>query len=343
MTREFARNEKLIQARQQRGLSQEQLAEALGASSLTVGRWERGETSPTLQLRKKVCNYFEMSADDLGFVQTPPVAEAEEPEEPVLSEQDTPPLPPHLPRMSLRFSWRRLLLSGLILGALLLAFIAYQVFRPMPMLSGHLDPTPASVNLTQEGTLDWVHWGYLNSDTGNPSQFIGNPVRIDCHYNPHCLNRKHRRNSFISDYTPIGHFDRSHLPYRLYFKDGPQFSWTDGVPVAIGANARTQEYMAFVGNGFQLQVRADQTVHTLKIYLGIYQGQVACKAILSDHSAPPYTDTTLNTFDLFDTGRAVYYSFTYRAASPGQILTITLTLSADLGGANVSLAAAALQ
>jgi len=236
-----------------------------------------------------------------------------------------------------------LLLIGAILATLLSALSLFWVFHPRPMLSGHFDPTPASVNLTQEGTLDWVDWGYLNSDVGNPSQFLGNPVMIDCQYNFHCLNRKKQGNRFISDYTPIGHFDPSRLPYRLYFRNGLQFSWTNGDPVAIGANVRTTEYMAFAGNGFQLHVAADQTVHTFRIYLGVYQGQVKCTAVLSDHSAPSFTDTTLNTFDLFDTARVVYYSFTYRAASPGQRLTVTLTLAGVFGGNNISLSAATLQ
>jgi DNA-binding XRE family transcriptional regulator len=371
----------LRQAREEQDLSQSQVADKIGVNERTYRRWENEGQIPGWYAQRKLLRLFgKTTPGALGFrehtrrisflsqptqqaaqeeagrertslseaspgredpsVPTPPVVE---PEEPILGEQQTSSPSPHFICTPLRFSWRKLLLSGLILGTLLLALLVSWGVRPRPMLSGDFHPTPASVNLTQEGRRDWVHWGYLTSDIGNPSQFLGNPVLIDCHYTPHCLNRKQQGNSFISDYTPIGHVDPSHLPYRLYFKDGPQFSWTNGVPVAIGANVRTTEYMAFVGNGFQLQVAADQTVHTLRIYLGVYQGQIKCRAVLSDHSAPAFTDTTLNTFDLFDTDRAVYYSFTYRAASSGQTLTVTVTLASALGGANVSLTAATLQ
>ena len=380
-SREGKQNFLLRQAREERRLSQLQVAEAIGVDERTYRRWENEGYVPGWYAQRRLLALFgKTTPDELGFGErTPrtsllsqpaeqavpgeagqqrsslsgvspdrealsvPPPPAVEPEEPVLGEQDTSFSSPGFICTPLRFSWRRLLWSGLILATLLLALSISWVFRPRPMLSGHFTPSPASVNLTQEGTLDWVHWGYLTSDLGSPSQFLGNPVLIDCHYNPHCLNRKQQANQFISDYTPIGHFDPSRLPYRLYFKDGLQFSWTNGVPVAIGANVRTTEYMAFVGNGFQLHVAADQTVHTFRIYLGVYQGQIKCTAVLSDHSAPAFTDTTLNTFDLFDTTRTVYYSFTYRAASAGQTLTVTLTLMSALGGANVSLSAATLQ
>jgi len=369
----------LRQARQERGLSQSDVAEAIGVDVRSYRRWENEGLFPSRYAQIQLVRYFgKTTPSELGFEERTrrtsfpsqsaqqevpgeagqersslsesspgdlfvPTAPVVEPEESVLGKQHTSSSSPHFICTPRRFSWRKLLLSGLILGTLLLALLGSWVFRPRSLLSGHFTPTPASVNLTQEGTLDWVHWGYLTSDMGNPSQFLGNPVLIDCHYNPHCLNRKQQGNRFISDYVPVGHFDPYRLPYRLYFKDGLQFSWTNGVPVAIGANVRTTEYMAFAGNGFQLHVAADQTVHTFRVYLGVYQGQIKCTAVLSDRSAPSFTDTTLNTFDLFDTARAVYYSFTYRAASPGQTLTVTLTLMSALGGANVSLSAATLQ
>ena len=57
--------EKLIQLRKARGLSQEALAEQLGVSRQAVSRWELGETTPDLTNLKQLSALYGVSADYL--------------------------------------------------------------------------------------------------------------------------------------------------------------------------------------------------------------------------------------------------------------------------------------
>lgn len=46
-------------------LTQEQLAEQLSVSSVTISKWERNETLPSLELLCKLADYFEVTVDEL--------------------------------------------------------------------------------------------------------------------------------------------------------------------------------------------------------------------------------------------------------------------------------------
>lgn len=51
--------------RKSRYLTQEQLAEQLGVSAVTISKWERNETMPSLELLCKLADYFEVTVDEL--------------------------------------------------------------------------------------------------------------------------------------------------------------------------------------------------------------------------------------------------------------------------------------
>lgn len=51
--------------RQKRGVTQEELSEALGVSVQTVSRWENGVTSPDLSMFPQLTLYFGVTADFL--------------------------------------------------------------------------------------------------------------------------------------------------------------------------------------------------------------------------------------------------------------------------------------
>jgi transcriptional regulator with XRE-family HTH domain len=57
--------EKLIQLRKSRGMSQEDLAEHLDVSRQAVSRWEQGSTLPDIPNLRKLCDLFQVSADEL--------------------------------------------------------------------------------------------------------------------------------------------------------------------------------------------------------------------------------------------------------------------------------------
>ena len=57
--------EKIVELRKQKGLSQEELAEQLGVSRQAVSRWELGQTLPDIFNLVQLCELFGVSADYL--------------------------------------------------------------------------------------------------------------------------------------------------------------------------------------------------------------------------------------------------------------------------------------
>ncbi len=56
---------RLEQLRKQRGISQEELAEALQVSRQTVGALENGRYNPSILLAFKIARYFGMAIEDI--------------------------------------------------------------------------------------------------------------------------------------------------------------------------------------------------------------------------------------------------------------------------------------
>ena len=57
--------EKIVELRKQKGLSQEELAEQLGVSRQAVSRWELGQTLPDIPNLLQLCELFGVSSDYL--------------------------------------------------------------------------------------------------------------------------------------------------------------------------------------------------------------------------------------------------------------------------------------
>ena len=58
---------RLREVREQRGWTQVDLAEKVGVTERTVGRWERGEAFPTSYALTKLCMLFNMTQEELGL------------------------------------------------------------------------------------------------------------------------------------------------------------------------------------------------------------------------------------------------------------------------------------
>lgn len=58
-------NEKLQELRKSRGLTQEELAEALFVSRTAISKWESGRGYPSIDSLKQISNYFSISIDEL--------------------------------------------------------------------------------------------------------------------------------------------------------------------------------------------------------------------------------------------------------------------------------------
>ena len=62
------KNDRLIEARMQKGWSQQEMARRIGTTHVNVSRWERGDTFPSHYYRHKLCELFEKNAEDLGLI-----------------------------------------------------------------------------------------------------------------------------------------------------------------------------------------------------------------------------------------------------------------------------------
>ena len=58
-------NEKLQELRKSRGITQEELAEALYVSRTAISKWESGRGYPSIDLLKGISDYFSVTIDDL--------------------------------------------------------------------------------------------------------------------------------------------------------------------------------------------------------------------------------------------------------------------------------------
>ncbi len=169
---------------------------------------------------------------------------------------------------------------------------------------GASEEAPWRVNLTSEGTEDWVHWGL-------------NDVKA--------VDRKSHVNE-ISDLTVTG----------ASFE-----SWTNGFPVRSiwseleSANAGTNTGLWFngVGGRYSFTAPADTDERTLKVYAaGLSGATCSLTATLSDDSAPPYVSKTwignsgIGNWAPVAGDFAVVYTIRYHAASAGQTLKIAYTL-----------------
>ncbi len=60
-------NHRLKSARINAGWTQEDVADLLHISAMSIYRWERGETTPNVSLRDRLCRLFRLSAQELGW------------------------------------------------------------------------------------------------------------------------------------------------------------------------------------------------------------------------------------------------------------------------------------
>ena len=58
-------NEKLKELRKSKGLTQEELAEALFVSRTAISKWESGKGYPSIDSLKDISKYFSVTIDDL--------------------------------------------------------------------------------------------------------------------------------------------------------------------------------------------------------------------------------------------------------------------------------------
>jgi hypothetical protein len=183
-------------------------------------------------------------------------------------------------------------------------------------LSGQVATTPSAVDLTEEGKSDWTHWGLITKSTFD-----------------------HKRGVLpqVSNFRAI----ESHTVKR-YDNNLAGFSWTNGTPNPSAIDTHTGVYLSGLGSGFEIEVPADPMPRRLNVYVGLYGARGHFEASLSDLSAPPFADASLES--AFN-DRVGVYSLKYSAARSGEKLVVRYTASVlyDPIYGNVTLQATTLQ
>jgi len=209
----------------------------------------------------------------------------------------------------------------------------------------HSGPPSTPIDLTTIGTADWVMFKYCNSSNSRNS--VPNSPSVI---------RKAGVGPLISSYTVLG-------DYSGCYGEAVGETTEEGNPHAVGiayedGTPDSQEtnltccfevaYNGVPGNGLEFTVSADTTPRTLQIYAGLFGTQNSggkLTAFLSDGSAPVLVDSSF--VMPMDSGitteySGIIYNITFSAASPGQTLTIRLTLDSVGSYSSIGLFAAAL-
>ena len=183
--------------------------------------------------------------------------------------------------------------------------------------TGAIAAPASTVDLTTEGTTDWVHWGL---ETNNS------------------VNRKASVPAQISNFTRLGT-----SAIARYADNFTAYSWSDGTPTSATAGTRTGVFLTNLSSGFQLTLPADTTSRILRLYVGAYAARGRLLAYLSDFSAKPYIDSSV--FDVSWNNEYAVYTIVYSAASVGQQLIVSFSSVEllDWVWGNVTLQAATLQ
>ena len=204
------------------------------------------------------------------------------------------------PGQTLQISWVQTTRAGSV--SLSAATLASGILQGLPS-------SASAVNLTAEGTIDWMHWG------------------------DGAVIRKGSAAPVIGDLTPISNGS----PVFTYNNDLRAIDWSDGATAASSTGNRNGVFISGTGNGFSLTVPASQAQSVLRIHVGGWNSSARMTVTMSDGSAAPYTEDV----SYFGGQYVRDYQLKYRAALPGQSITVTWLMTG--GGGNVTWSAASLQ
>ena len=195
--------------------------------------------------------------------------------------------------------------------------------QPPPTSKQSATPDPGSVKVTRsgvpflvdlsaEGSRDWVHWGEQSTFS---------------------LERKKEGNFAILEGSPTApRFRHGFSPQRFSWRDGSPVDHSDGTPTGIRTCGK--------GNGFTISAPAGTSTRTLRLYVGALAGRGKLTAKLSTGGASA-TATFEERSNNLDT---TVFVITYRAPKNGKINLSWITdesFSSDCGG--VALEAATLR
>ena len=156
---------------------------------------------------------------------------------------------------------------------------------------------PTSVDLTSEGTADWVHWGLADETS---------------------VDRKNGVTPQISNFSRLGTVNT----LRCSTNGSITYAWSDGTPNTGPLGTTSCVYVYGIDNGFEFILPADTAQRTFKLYVGVWRVTGRLEAEMSDSGASPAIDNSLATFYPSSSALNGVYTITYAAASAGQTLKV---------------------
>jgi hypothetical protein len=187
---------------------------------------------------------------------------------------------------------------------------------------GHLrlhsyDANPGAVDLTAEGTLDWIKYEATSGVRDSTRKASATaPIMSEA----------------LVDSAEPGGATGQGIVYTESTLFGNTFSWTDGTPVATGTNVEGSLYMAGEGNGFRFKVPASTTTRTFTLYAGMWDSEMKLSASLSDGSAPAQSKIFLRreAGGPPADGNISSYFVEFAAAADEETLTVEWTIETDM-------------
>jgi hypothetical protein len=176
--------------------------------------------------------------------------------------------------------------------------VVIAVYSGNSRLNGQLTKFPAEeavlpVDLSAEGSLDWINWGYLS---------------------PTDVSRKSSVPSLISDYLHSGTNVPISLDAGCYFT----WSWFDGSPTLENFYSANGIQVRADTNGFQIQLESSPQGRRAKVYLGDYGCKATVRAYFTNHSAPMFYQD-YNLIDIYQTVDAMC-EIRYASQSPSSVV-----------------------
>lgn len=182
-----------------------------------------------------------------------------------------------------------------------------------PLLTVTTGTAPSSVDLSAEGSVDWVHWGLRS---------------------PGSINRKAGGAQAITDEGGTGPRERSDTsPQR--------FSWRDGAPDRTASGSTTSVFSCGLDGGFRFSVAAGPQTRTLRFYAGVLRATGRLEVSLSGTGLS--RSATLTSTAEFSSLRK-RFAITFRAPAGGRLhVRWTVTQIFNQYCADVSMQAATLR
>lgn len=150
-----------------RGWSQANVAAKIGSDPKTVGRWERGLTSPSPYLTQQLCVLYGKTVQELSSASSQTLVE----QQPKAAEPVVPSLPHRIPRKRLLIFLSALLVCTLLVGSSGLVLL-HRIFPPRSAHSAPSSPPPYAgqggvVALNDSLTANTTaSWSLSNNDEG---------------------------------------------------------------------------------------------------------------------------------------------------------------------------------